>query len=149
MGRDRFGEAVMLENLVYNVEAGLRSLGRLLWSADPFTQLQAQAQRVSEGLRQCQQALQQACADRAAAQRRLKCNYDLIAHVPGLIQRCLAAGQSEDAWRHALALDRARQEAAADEAALPRLGQLCWSLHFQVRQLQRRLARVNDQLVKS
>jgi hypothetical protein len=84
--------------------------------------------------------LQRACTERAAVQKRLKEHQKLVACLPGLIQTCLRREQPEDAWRHALELDRARQAVAQDEAALPRLGQVCWSLHFQVRQLERRLA---------
>jgi hypothetical protein len=136
----------MLEELVSNVEASLRNLGRMLFPQDPTICLKADAEGIRRDLRQCQDELRQACQERAAAQRRLKDNHDLIARLPNLIQRCLAKDQSEDAWRHALALDRARQEIANDEAALPRLGQVCWSLHFQVRQLERRLGRLREQV---
>jgi hypothetical protein len=136
----------MLEDLVYNLEAGLKNLGRALWPTDPVTQLHEQAQRVAVELCRQQKALRQACNERAAAQRRLKDNRGLIDRLPGLIQRCLRDRRSEEAWRHALALDRARQELADDEAALPRLGQVCWSLHFQVRQLERRLDNLRQRL---
>jgi hypothetical protein len=136
----------MLEDLVHNVEANLWNLGRVLWPTDPQTQRHEEAQRVAAELRRCQEALRQAGNDRAAAQRRLKGNRDLIERLPALIQRCLRDKQSEDAWRHALALDRARQEIEADEAAVPRLGQVCWSLRFQVRQLERRLGLLRQRL---
>jgi hypothetical protein len=139
----------MLDDLVSNVELRLRRLGQLLLPEDLQTQAQGEAARLAESLRQCREDLRQTCCDRAAAQRRLHDNRDLIARVPELIQRCLCGSRSEEAWRHALALDRARQQVAEDETALPRLGQMCWSLQLRVRQLQRRMDQLNMQLPRS
>jgi hypothetical protein len=130
-----------MERLVYNLEERLRALGRLLLQPDPQAQREEAARRLDDELRRRRDELRQACAERAAAQRRLAENHDLIARLPEMIQHCLRAGRSEEAWRHALALDRCRQGVAADQDALPRLGQLCWSLHFEVRRLERRLGR--------
>ncbi len=133
----------MLEDLVHNVEARLLDLGRRL--LEPPAPGKDQGERESAELRERRTALQRACTERAAVQKRLKENQKLVACLPGLIQTCLRREQPEEAWRHALALDRARQAVAEDEAALPRLSQVCWSLHFQVRQLERRLALRREQ----
>jgi hypothetical protein len=130
----------MLEDLVHNVEARLLDLGRRLLEPPAPVKAQDQAERESAELRERRTALQRACTERAAVQKRLKDNHKLVACLPGLIQTCLRREQPEEAWRHALELDRARQAVIEDEAALPRLSQVCWSLHFQVRQLERRLA---------
>ncbi len=129
----------MLEDLVHNVEARLLDLGRRLMEPGPQTKAQDETERAATELRERRTALQRACTERAAVQKRLKENQKLVACLPGLIQTCLRREQPEEAWRHALELDRARQAVAEDEAALPRLSQVCWSLHFQVRQLERRL----------
>jgi hypothetical protein len=129
----------MLEDLVHQVESRLRDLGRRLWAADPVAAAASEAERVSARLAECQQTLRGLCGERAAAQRRVRVNRELLSRLPDLIRRCLDAGRAEESWRHALALDRARVELVRDEADLPRLGQVCWSLHFQARQLQRRL----------
>jgi hypothetical protein len=135
----------MLEELVLEVEARLLDLGRSLWPADRLARDEAEGERLAAALGDCQQALRRACTDRAAAQRRLRANRELLRHLPSVIRRCLQRGQHPDAWQHALALDRARQETVEDEAALPRLGQLSWSLQFRSRQLQRRLGRLREQ----
>jgi hypothetical protein len=134
----------MLEELVHNVESRLLDLGRLLLRPDPRGQAQGEGERLAAELCERRAALQRACNERATAQRRLKDNQKLVACLPGLIQSCLRRRQPEEAWRHALELDRARQAVPQDEAALPRLSQVCWSLHFQVRQLERRLARLHE-----
>jgi hypothetical protein len=135
----------MLEDLVHNVEARLLDLGRRLLEPGAATRPPDEGERAAAELRDRRLALQRACTERAAMQKRLKENQKLVACLPGLIQTCLRREQGEDAWRHALELDRARQAVAEDEAALPRLGQVCWSLHFQVRQLERRLASLRPQ----
>jgi hypothetical protein len=134
----------MLEDLVHNVEARLLDLGRRLLEPAPQGKVQDPAEREAAELRERRTALQRACTERAAVQKRLKDNQKLVACLPGLIQSCLRREQSEEAWGHALELDRVRQTVAEDEAALPRLSQVCWSLHFQVRQLERRLATQRD-----
>jgi hypothetical protein len=136
----------MLEELVHHVEARLKELGRRLWEADLLAPVETRAERVSGDLAGCHHALRGACGERAAAQRRVRVNRDLVARLPEFIRRCLDSGRPEDAWGHALALDRARAELVRDEADLPRLGQLCWSLQFQARQLQRRLEDLRKQL---
>ncbi len=129
----------MLDDLVHNVEARLLEMGRRLLEPGPQPKAQDEAERAAAELRERRTALQRACTERAAVQKRLKDNQKLVACLPRLIQTCLRHEQAEEAWRHALELDRARQAVAEDEAALPRLSQVCWSLHFQVRQLERRL----------
>jgi hypothetical protein len=139
-------EVVMLEELVHAMEARLRDLGRSLWPSDPLAGVETEAQRLGTALADCLQALRRACTQRAAAQRRLRGNRQLIDQLPNLIRRCIRNGRGEEAYQHALALDRARQEIAEDQVAVPRLGQLCWSLQFQSRQLQRCLSRLQQKL---
>lgn len=136
----------MLEELVHQVEARLKAIGKQLLTPSPRAALEQQIERLDEEVVRCRESLRQAGHERAAAQRRLRVNRDLIARLPGIIRRALEAGNKEEAWHHALALDRARQEAAVDNEALPRLGQVCWSLHFQARQIERQLDHLRQQL---
>jgi hypothetical protein len=136
----------MLEKLVHRVEEQLCDLGRKLWESDPLVRVEETALRIETELQQQRAALRLAGLQRAAAQKRLKNNQDLVARLPMLVRRSMQADRSQEAWQHALALDRARQEMSEDEAAIPRLGQVCWSLHFQIRQLERRLAEHRRQL---
>ncbi len=136
----------MFEELVHELESRLYEMGRHLWQPDPLAQAEEQAQQTRDALSKCLGALRRACRERATAQRRLRANRDLLAHLPALIRRCVQGGRGPEAWQHALALDRARLEIAADEANIPRLGQVCWSLQFQARQLQRHLSRLQKQL---
>ena len=82
----------------------------------------------------------------AAVKRRLRDNPSAAALLHSRIETLLRSGQSYGAWRAALELDQLRQSFVADREACPRLEQRCWSLHFHLRQLQRRLDRLLEQL---
>jgi hypothetical protein len=58
----------------------------------------------------------------------------------------MSCGQGDQAWQFALQLDQLRQQLAADQAQLPKLEQVCWSLQFQIRQMERQLARLHEQI---
>jgi hypothetical protein len=97
--------------------------------------------------------LRQRCAELTSAQRelagvkrRLRDNPTAAALMHSRIETMLRNGRPAQAWRDALELDQLRQSLAADQEACPRLEQRCWSLHFHVRQLQRRLDRLLGQL---
>ena len=135
-----------LEQLVHDVESHLFNLGRQLLRPDPRTQLREELDSVAEQLGARREALARSGEEREAARRRLHDNQTAATLLPGQIQAYLRRGDTEEAWRCALELDRARQAVAEDRAALPRLDQVCWSLQFTVRQLERRLARLREQV---
>jgi hypothetical protein len=136
----------MLEELVHQVESRLFDLGRRLWQSGPLAGIQEEIARLERELPRQREALRTACTQRASAQKRLKINQDLIASLPALVRRSIEGGRGPEAFQHALALDRARQEITEDQTALPRLTQICWSLQFQVRQSERYLANLRRQL---
>lgn len=136
----------MLEQLVQSVESGLKDLGRRL------LQLSSR-ERLLDEIDSLSAQLQQRCAELTASQRelagvkrRLRDNPTTAALMRANIERTLKHGHPEHAWRGALELDQLRQCLAADQEACPRLEQRCWSLHFNIRQLQRRLDRLLEQL---
>lgn len=139
----------MLEQLLHSVESGLKDLGRRLLEPssrekllDAIDGLSAQLQRRCAELTASQREL-------AGVKRRLRDNPPAAALLHSRIESALRNGRSQQAWRDALELDQLRQSLAADQAACPRLEQRCWSLHFDVRQLQRRLDRVLEQISSS
>jgi phage shock protein A len=135
-----------LEQLVHSVESRLLEMGRYLLRPDPRSQLREDIDKLAEELRQRHQALARARDEWEATRRRAHDNRTAATLLPPQIQACVRRGQTEDAWRFALELDRVRETLAADQAALPRLEQMCWSLQFLIRQLERRLARLQEQL---
>ena len=135
-----------LEQLVHQVEARLAEVGRRLLQPSPRQVLEAQIEELTEEL-----AARQADRDRSeqeceAARRRLEENPPAAALLPSQIESSLKRGKHAQAFRQALELERLRRTLAEDQAALPRLEQTCWSLDFHVRLLQRRLARLREEL---
>jgi hypothetical protein len=72
-----------------------------------------------------------------------------VAQLTAQVGAALARGAAEEAWRDALALDRAHQELADDQGRLPQREKLAATIELQVRFLTRRLARLQDQLYPS
>jgi hypothetical protein len=85
----------------------------------------------------------------AGVKRRLRDTPTDAALLHSRIERLLQGGQADKAWILALTLDLLRRALADDQAACPRLEQRCWSLHFHLRQLQRRLDQLLEQLSPS
>jgi hypothetical protein len=135
-----------LEQLVYQVEAHLLNLGRLLWRPDRRAQHLEKAERLREELRDREKALARSRAALTTTQRRLHDHQIAAALLTSRIESCLSQGRPDHAWKHALELDKVRQTLAADRVSLPRLEQTCWSLQFTIRQLERRLARLREEL---
>jgi CII-binding regulator of phage lambda lysogenization HflD len=136
----------MLERLVHTVESSLLDLGRRLCQPSPREQLRDEIDRLTAQLRQREAELTRARMDLAALKRRLRDNPSVAALLPSHIELAVRNHQPERAWRYALELDQLRHSLAADQEASPRLEQTCWSLQFLVRQLERRLDRLSEQL---
>jgi len=139
----------MLEQLIHSVESRLKNLGQRLWHPDTREQLLEEMDSLSLQLHQRCAELTNAQRELAALKRRLRDNPTAAAMLHSRIETLLRNGQADQAWRASLELDQLRQQLAADQEACPRLEQRCWSLHFHVRQLQRRLDRLLDQLSSS
>jgi hypothetical protein len=135
---------MLLEQVVHNVESKLVRIGQRLW-ADPQALFEEQGERLRSELKRQRAVLERQQAELAAAQDRLRENENAVGSLPLRIDRCIRNGQGPEAWQMALRLDEARQQLVADRVAVPRLEQVCWSLHFRIRQLERRLAAVLKQ----
>jgi hypothetical protein len=137
-----------LEQIVHRVEARLVGLGEALLRPNPRQELREAIADLEAlvGLRS--RALAEAEADRDATRQRLEENEAAAALLPSQIESSARRGKQSQALRQALELERLRQTVAEDHKALPRLEQTCWSLAFNLRQLERQLARLRDQLGK-
>ncbi len=136
----------MLEHLVYSLESRLLQLGQLLWQPDLRSRRQEEADRLTEQLQQRHTLLSRSQAELELIQRRLNSNRTAAVLLTAQIESCVHRRVPLQAYPQVLELDRIRQILAEDEAVLPRLEQRCWSLQFQVRQLERRLARLQEEL---
>ncbi len=136
----------MLEQLIDSVESGLKALGRCLLQSGTREQLLDAIDRLSLQLQQRCAELTTSQRELASVKRRLRDNPTAAALLHSRIEALLRNGHAEQAWRAALELDQLRQELIADQEACPRLEQRCWSLHFHVRLLQRRLDHLLEQL---
>ncbi|MHB1421960.1 MAG: hypothetical protein ACYC3I_01945 [Gemmataceae bacterium] len=140
---------MMLEQLIHSVETGLKDLGRRLLQPSRGERLLDEIDSVSAQLRQRCAELTHSQRELAGVKRRLRDNPTAAALLHSRIETMLRHGQLDHAWRAALELDQLHQSLAADREACPRLEQRCWSLHFHLRQLQRRLDRLLEQLSSS
>jgi chromosome segregation ATPase len=139
----------MLEQLIHTVESSLKDLGRRLLQPRAREQCLDEIDRLSVQLQQRCAELTRSQRELAGVKRRLRDNPTSAALLHSRIETALRKGQIEQAWHWALELDQLRQSLAADQNACPRLEQRCWSLHFHLRQLQRRLDRLLEQLSPS
>jgi chromosome segregation ATPase len=139
----------MLEQLIYSVESGLKDLGQRLLQPDAREQLLDEMDRLSIQLQQRRAELDCAQRELAGVKRRLRDTPTEAALLHSRIETLLNDGQAGKAWSLALTLDLLRRGLAGDQEACPRLEQRCWSLNFHVRQLQRRLDRLLEQLSPS
>ncbi len=138
-----------LEKLVQNVESRLVRAGKAIWQADPKTALRDQADRLSDELRGRHESLERSRSERATLQRKINDDQRAADVLTNHIQTCLACGHGDQAWQFALQLDRLRQGIADCQAQLPRLDQVCWSIQFQIRQMERQLAKLHEQVYPS
>jgi chromosome segregation ATPase len=139
----------MLEQLVHTVESSLLGLGRHLWQLSPREQLQEDIDRLTAQLRQRREELTHSRIELGAVKRRLRDNPTEAALLHSRIETAIRDRRLERAYCRALELDQIRQTLAADRTACPRLEQTCWSLQFLIRQLERRLNRLQEQLYPS
>jgi chromosome segregation ATPase len=139
----------MLEQLIYSVESGLKDLGRRLMQPDAREQLLDEMDRLSAQLQQRRAEIANAQRELAGVKRRLRDTPTEAALLHSRIETLLNNGQVGKAWSAALTLDIMRRGLVGDQEACPRLEQRCWSLNFHIRQLQRRLDRLLEQLSPS
>jgi chromosome segregation ATPase len=139
----------MLEQIVHSVESQLAALGRTLWRGDPQADLREDVLQASDDLRGRHGALTRCRAEIETLRKRIADNQAAVVLLTSQIQLSMMNRASAEAWKQALELDKARQQLTADQIALPRKEQLCWSLEFKVRQMERRLAALQAKLYPS
>ena len=139
----------MLEQLVHSVESGLKDLGRRLLQPNSREKLLDEIDRLSAQLQQRCSELTTSQRELAGVKRRLRDNPSAAALLHSHVETMLRNRHLQQAWNGALELDQLRQSLAADQENYPRLEQRCWSLHFHIRQLQRRLDRLLGQISSS
>lgn len=135
-----------LEQMVHRLEEQLAALGRRLWQPSPASLLREEIDTVAEELRQAREALARAENEQEMRDHRAQESQNRIHSLTGQIKFYVQHDQTELAWAQALELDRLRLLLAEDRAALPRLGQTCWSLQFRARQIERRLTALQEKL---
>jgi chromosome segregation ATPase len=140
---------MMLEHWIHSLESGLKDLGRRLLQPSRGERLLDEIDSISAQLRQRCAELTQSQRQLAGIKRRLRDNPTAAALLHSRIETMIRNRQHDRAWSAALELDQLHQSLAEDQEAYPRLEQRCWSLHFHLRQLQRRLDRLLEHLSSS
>ncbi len=140
---------MFLERLVQIFEKRVFALGRQFWRTDPRTQLREEVQHTSTDLTDRRAALDRCRVEIDGLRKRINSNQVAVAQLTAQVGAALARGAPEEAWRDALALDRAHQELADDQGRLPKQEKLAATVELQIRFLTRRLARLQDQLYPS
>lgn len=135
-----------LERFVHRLESRMAQLGKLLCPADPREQLLEEIEELSRELQTHQAALIRSQKDCDETRQRLADNEALVAMLPSRVEVAMRRGENARAFQHALQLDEVRKILDHDRTRLPQLEQTVWSLQFLVRQLTRRLARLQEQL---
>jgi hypothetical protein len=135
-----------LERIVAEVEARLVEVGPALVRPTPLEILRREIDALTAELADRRTALADTTAGLRATEQRLSDNHTAAALLPWQIESSVRRGQSSQAFRQALELERIRQAIVADEAARPRLERGCESLQFHIRLLERRLTRLREQL---
>lgn len=135
-----------LEELVHDVESRLADLGRRLLQPGPKALLQEELDSVRAELGARKAALDRAKEERDATARRILDNHSSVRRLMALVEHHVKRHEHDQGWQYALELDRARQALVEDRDALPRHEQACWSLQFKIRQLERKAARLEEQL---
>ena len=135
-----------LEELVHDVESRLADLGRRLLQPGPKALVQEEADALGRELEARRAALGRAKAERDATARRILDNHSSVRRLTALVEHHVKRHEHDRGWQYAMELDRARQALAEDRAALPRHEQACWSLQFKIRQLERKVARLEEQI---
>ena len=139
----------MLEQLMQSVESGLKDLSRRLLQPSPREQLLEDLYQVNAQLRVRREELTKAQQELAGIKRRLRDNPTRAALLHSRVETMLKNRRMDQAWCTSLDLDQLRQTMARDQETCPRVEQRCWSLHFLIRQLERRLERLHEQLERA
>jgi hypothetical protein len=147
--RSQWESPMKLEQLVHSVESGLTGLGRRLLEPSSHERIVEELHLLSAQLRVRREELRRSQHELAGLKRRLRDNPTVAALLHSRVESDLKNRRMEQAWCASLELDQLRQTLAQDQQMCPCVEQRCWSLHFLIRQLERRLERLHEQLERS
>ncbi len=132
--------------IVQRVEARLVGLGKAMIQADRASDLLEEIDLVRAERDRLSSELASARARHEEVRRRLEEKQCAAALLVSQVESSFRRAKTAQAMRQALELDRLRREVADEQATLPRLDQACWSLEFRLRQVERKLERLRDEL---
>jgi chromosome segregation ATPase len=135
-----------LDVLINQVETRLFALGKTLLQADEKSDLLEDLEHAQVELAARKKTVSRAVTQREEIRKRICENKDQIDALPSQIESSFRRGKSSQALRQAMELERLRRAISADEAQLPKLDQTIWSLSFLLRQMERRLTRIRQQV---
>lgn len=134
-----------LENFFYRVEERVLDAGRYLLNQRPrdrageaaaglAAELEDQAERLAKALTQLE------------VTRKAKAEHEArVTFLKSQIEALVKIRKTDAAYALAMEMDEVRQALADCQTRLPKQEQLCWSLEFKLRQMERRLDRVRQQ----
>lgn len=134
-----------LELLLQKVECRVFELGKRLCT-DRAADRRDETERLEDELRRAHDALGDCRATATATRRRIAAGEVKAALLAGQVETCLLTGDHAAAWPPALELDEVRRQLRADRGRLPFLEIACRQRQRHVAALERRLARLYDQL---
>jgi hypothetical protein len=135
-----------LEEVLQRVETRLLGLGSRLLQAGEKADLQEELELAQAEVRSRKAEQARIASQRDEMRARIGSRKEQIAQLVEAVESSFRRGLSSQALREALELERLRRELGEDEAALPKLEQVIWSLGFSLRQMERRLDRIREQL---
>jgi predicted nucleic acid-binding Zn-ribbon protein len=135
-----------LELLIHQVETRLFNLGNTLLQGGAKADLQEDLEHAQVELAARKGAAARAVARREEIRKRIQANKEQADALPPQIESSFRRGKAAQALRQALELESLRRSISADESELPKLDQTIWSLSFNLRQMERRLARIREQI---
>ncbi len=135
---------MFLESLLQRVENSFFELGKNWLKPSPQTQLRQRLDQLraekDEGERAQREAEQQA----QQLRHQIASQQPQIERLIAQIALCVRNGTEANAWPLVLQLEEVRAACTAAQERLPRLEQAAWSHQFQVRQLERELTRLEN-----
>jgi hypothetical protein len=135
-----------LEAVIHRVETRLLNLGKTLLQAGEKADLQEDLELAQAELTGRKVELTQTEARRDELRARIQARKETAALLPEQIENSFCRGKRSQALRQALELEHLRRDLASDEAQLPKVEQTIWSLNFQIRQMERRLTCLREEV---
>jgi hypothetical protein len=137
---------MQLEAIVHRAEAKFLDIGRAMIQADPVSEMQEELDLLRGEHERDEAKLAELRGRLALCGQSLAEKEEAAALLPSQVESSLKRGKASQAMRQALELDRLRRDIAAEQAEMPRLEHAIWCLEFRLRQHDRRIQRLTDEL---